>query len=162
MHNPDKPFELRNIKKNPSGYQIQFIVRGVSHSDFSTDIEKAKKIRDKMERKFKITPNGAFRRRIIDGKESKIPGTNKPMAVGITLHAYQHQGSVSYSVVVGWHDHTEKKRVKTFYGCSETTYTRKAMKDAYDRALAFRKGFEQAVIDGTLKDFVPSDYNKKR
>lgn len=162
MKHPKRPFELRNIKKNPSGYQIQYIVKGKSHSDFSTDIEKAKKIRDKMEKKLKIVRNGAFKRNAQEGKKSFIPGTNKPMAPGITLNPYQHQGSVSYSIMVSWRDFSGRSRVKTFYGCSETTYKRKVMKAAYDRALSFRKAYETAVIENTLDGFDPSIFNKKR
>lgn len=162
MKHPKRPFELRNIKQNPSGYQIQYIVNGTSHSNFSTDLEKAKKIRDKMEKELKIVRNGTFRKKYVDGKQSLIPGTNKPMAAGITLHAYYHQGSVSYSIIVNWRDFNQKRRVKTFYGCSETTYTRKAMKASYDRALTFRKAYEKAVNEHTLDKFDPSVFNKKR
>jgi len=160
MSYSNKPFELRNIKKNPSGFQIQFIVKGKSHSDFSTDVEEAKKIRDKMERKLKLVPNGVFKKRLLEGKTSNIPGTNKPMATGITLQTRPHQGSKTYSVVVRWQDHKGKARVKTFYGCSETRYTRKVMKAAYDRALVFRKAYEKAVTENTLAGFDPSVFNK--
>ncbi len=158
----DKPYELRNIKTNPSGYQIQFIVNGKSHSDFSTDLEKAKKIRDKMERKLNVAPNGVFRNNYKAKKSSNIPGTNKPMAAGITLNTYQHQGSKSYSIIVNWRDYTGKKRVKTFYGCSETRYTRKVMKAAYDRGLSFRKAYEEAIIEGSLNRFDPAVFNKNK
>ncbi len=161
MYNPNKPFELRNIKKNPSGFQIQFIVDGKSHSAFETDIEKAKAIRDKMERKLNIPSKGAFHRRFPKNKTSRIPGTNKPMACGITLRTYKRQGSNTHEVLVHWRDYTGKKHVKTFYGCSETRYTRKKMKTAYDRALTFRKAYEQAVLDKTLKHFDPGSFDLK-
>jgi hypothetical protein len=119
-------------------------------------------IRDKMEAKLKLAPKGAFKTKNPERKLSCIPGTNKMMASGITLHTYWHQDSLSYDILVRWRDHTGKARVKTIYGCSETTYTRKVMKAAYDRALAFRKAYETAILVDTLEKLNPADFNKRR
>lgn len=160
MPNFTKPFELRNIKNNPDGYQIQFIVDGKSHSSFSTDIEKAKEIRDKMEKKLKRIPNGAFKAKPNSFKLSFVPGTDKLMASGVNLRVARLHDSESYEVAVNWRDHTGKTRIKTFYACSETRYTLFKMRDAYKRGLEFRKAYEKAVLDETLADFDPSSFNK--
>ena len=163
MYNPDKPFELRNIKKNPSGYQVQYIVNGKSHSVLVKDLEKAKKVRDQMEKKLKIaTPSTAYRYRSPTEKMSCIPGTNKPMPTGVTLRVYQHQGSESYDVQVRWRDHTGHGRIKTFYGCSSTTYSVKKLREAYKLAIKFRQAYEKAVSNGTLEQLDPSSFNRNR
>lgn len=162
MYNPDKPFELRNIKKNPSGYQVQFIVKGKSHSVLEKDLEKAKKIRDRMEKKFKVDRSIAYNHQPLDKKMSFIPGTNKPMPIGITLHVYQHQGTESYNVQVRWRDYTGHWRIKTFYGCSETTYTLKKMREAYNLAYKFRQAYSEAVRTNTLEQFDPTIFNRSR
>jgi len=153
-----RPFELRNIKDNPDGYQIQFIVEGKSHSAFEKNLEKAKKIRDRMERKLKIIRNGAFKQKPSMYKLSYIPGTNKPMPSGISLRIYNRHGSETYEIIVNWRDHTNKARVKTFYGCSETRYTLAKMRSAYKSALAFRKAYEQAALDNTLAELDPTSF----
>lgn len=156
MKSHRRPFELRNIKDNPDGYQIQFIVDGKSHSAFEKDLEKAKIIRDKMEKKLKIVRDGAFKKKPSLFKMSFIPGTNKPMPAGLTLRIYTRNGNETYEVSVNWKDSTGKRRIKTFYGCSETRYTLAKMRAAYKNALAFRKAYEQAVLDETLAEFDPS------
>ncbi len=157
-----RPFELRNIKNNPDGYQIQFIVDGKSHSAFEKDLEKAKKIRDKMEKKLKVVPRGVFRRKPSPYKLSYIPGTDKPMPPGLTIRTTRRHGTDTFEVVVNWRDHTGKFRIKTFYGCSDSCYKLVKMRSAYERALAFRKAFEKAVLDGTLKDFDPTAFNQRK
>lgn len=159
MANNKRPFELRNIKDNPDGYQIQFIVDGKSHSAFEKNLEKAKKIRDKMEKKLKVVRNGAFKRKPSNFKISTIPGTNTPMAAGISLRIHMRNGSETYEVSVNWRDHKSKNRIKTFYGCSESRYSLAKMKSAYKKALIFRKAYEKAVLDNTLKDFDHTAYS---
>jgi hypothetical protein len=160
----DKPFELRNIKTNPSGYQIQFIVNGKSHSGFSTDIEEAKKIRNKMEKELNVGPQAGLRRRPSEKKLTFIPGTNKPMAAGISMRCGRRKPtrSETYTIIIDWRDHTGRKRLKSFYGCSESRYTRKKLKEAYDLALKFRLAYEEAIRSNTLEDFNPSAFNRKR
>lgn len=160
MTNYKRPFELRNIKDNPDGYQIQFIVHGKSHSAFETDLEKAKKVRDKMEKKLKIIRNGLFKHNPSMHKLSYIPGTDKPMPSGITIRSHKRQGTDTYEVIINWRDHTGKARLKTFYGCSETRYTLAKMKSAYQSALAFRRAYEQAVLDDILIEFDPKTFNR--
>lgn len=162
MYNPDKPYELRNIKKNPSGYQVQFIVKGKSHSVLEKDLEKAKKIRDKMEKKFKGSTNKVYQYLPLDKKMSFIPGTNKPMPVGITLHIYQNKGTETYSIQVRWRDNTGHWRIKTFYGCSAPTYSLKKMKEAYKLAYKFRQAYMEAVTSKTLDQFEPTSFNRSR
>ena len=161
MGNYKRPFELRNIKDNPDGYQIQFIVAGKSHSAFDTDLEKAKIIRDKMEKTLNIIRKGVFKLKPSIHKLSYIPGTDKPMPPGITISSNKRHGSDTYEVLINWRDHAGKARVKTFYGCSETCYTLAKMRSAYQSALTFRKAYEQAVLDGTLSDFDPKAFNRR-
>lgn len=156
MKSHRRPFELRNIKDNPDGYQIQFIVDGKSHSAFEKDLEKAKIIRDKMEKKLKIVRDGAFRKKPSIYKMSFIPGTDKPMPAGLTLRIYTRYGNETYEVAVNWKDSTGKPRIKSFYGCTETRYTLAKMRAAYKNALTFRKAYEQAILDDTLAEFDPS------
>jgi hypothetical protein len=151
--------DLRNIKKNPAGYQVQFIVNGKSHSGFEKELPKAKKLRDKMEEKLNIIPRGAFRTTFEKNKESCIPGTNKPMPVGITFRTHTKNGTDTYDILVNWTDHTGKKRTKGFYCCRETTYTPKKIQQAYDRALKFRKAYEKSVLNETLSAFDPTEFN---
>jgi hypothetical protein len=153
---------LRNIKKNPAGYQIQFIVNGKSYSGFEKDLTKAKKLRDSMEKKLKVAPNGAFRQSFEKNKGSYIPGTNKKMPVGITLKTHYGKDVNTYDILVNWTDHTGKKRTKVFYCCRETTYTPNKIKQAYKRAVKFRKAYEQAVLKGALSEFDPKMFNIKK
>ena len=160
-----RPYELRNIKNNPDGYQIQYIVNGKSHSAFDTDLEKAKIIRDEMEKKLKVIPNSAFKTTAKHLKISFIPGTDKPMPAGLSLRVSNRKNTKAYSetyeVAVNWKDFTGKVRIKTFYGCSETRYSHAKMKVAYQSALAFRKAYEQAILDNTLSKLDPSAFNQK-
>lgn len=160
MSNFRKPYELRNIKNNPDGYQIQYIVEGKSHSAFDTDLEKAKIIRDKMEKKLKIIPKGAFKKKATYLKISFIPGTNKPMPPGISLRINDRHGSETYEMAVSWKDFTGKARIKNFYACSESRYTLVKMKTAYKYALEFRKAYEQAVLGNTLAQLDPSSFSR--
>ena len=151
--------ELRNIKKNPVGYQVQFIVNGKSYSGFEKDLSKAQKLRDEMEKELQIIPKGAFRKTYEKNKESCIPGTNKPMPAGITLKVSYDNDIQTYDVLVNWSDHKGKRRTKGFYCCRETTYSLNKMKRAYERALKFRKAYEQAVLNETLAEFDPTQFN---
>jgi len=161
MSHHKRPFELRNIKDNPDGYQIQFIVDGKSHSAFHKDLEKAKIIRDKMEKKLKLIPTRAFKPKASRFKTSAIPGTNKPMPAGISLRIHTRRKCETYEMQVNWQDHKDKRRIKVFYACTETRYTHKKMRDAYDRAFAFRKAYEKAVLENTLEDFDPTAFSRK-
>lgn len=154
--------DLRNIKKTPTGYQIQFIVNGKSYSGFEKELTKAKKLRDRMKKQLKIAPNGAFRQSFEKNKESYIPGTNKLMPAGITLKTHYGKDVNTYDILVNWTDHTGKKRTKVFYCCRETTYTPRKIKLSYNRAVKFRKAYEKAVCDGTLSEFDPKMFNIKR
>ena len=49
---------------------------------------------------------------------------------------------------------------KNFYAGTPETFESR-FKEAYERALAFRTAYEQAVKEGTIKDFDPSKFNKK-
>ncbi|HFD13454.1 MAG TPA: hypothetical protein ENJ32_13445 [Crenotrichaceae bacterium] len=151
--------ELRNIKKHPTGYQVQFIVHGKSYSGFEKELQKAIKLRDSMEKKLKVIPKGAFRKTFEKNKESCIPGTNTPMPVGITLKISYRNDIQTYDILVNWKDHTGKQRTKGFYCCRETTYSPKKMKRAYNRALKFRQAYEKAVLDETLSEFDPIMFN---
>jgi len=162
MSHHKRPFELRNIKDNPDGYQIQFIVDGKSHSAFHKDLEKAKKIRDKMEKKLKLIPTRAFKQKASRFKTSAIPGTDKPMPSGISLRIHTRRKSETYEMQVNWRDHKGKSRIKIFYACTETRYTHKKMREAYNRALTFRKAYEKAVLDNTLKDFDHTQYTRSK
>jgi len=125
MPHHKRPFELRNIKDNPDGYQIQFIVDGKSHSAFHKDLEQAKKIRDKMEKKLKLIPTRAFKPKASRFKLSNIPGTNKLMPSGISLRIFTRCKCETYEVQVYWRDHKGKGRIKAYYACTETRYTTK-------------------------------------
>jgi hypothetical protein len=122
-------------------------------------LSKAIKIRDKMEKKLQIIPNGAFRKTFEKNKQSCIPGTNKPMPVGITLKTSSFNNTDTYDILVNWTDHTGKKRTKGFYCCRETTYTPQKIQLAYNRALKFRKAYEKAVLNKTLSEFDPAFCN---
>ncbi|MEE9412138.1 MAG: hypothetical protein V3V22_03705 [Methylococcales bacterium] len=154
--------DLRNIKKNPSGYQIQFIVSGKSYSGFEKELTKAKKLRDRMQKQLQIAPKGAFRKSFEKNKESYIPGTNQRMPAGITLKTHYGIDVNTYDILVNWRDHTGKKRTKGFYCCRETTYTPTKIKQAYIRAVKFRKAYEKAILNGTLSAFDPKEFNIKR
>ncbi|MEE9426453.1 MAG: hypothetical protein V3V18_15955 [Methylococcales bacterium] len=154
--------DLRNIKKNPTGYQIQFIVNGKSYSGFEKELTKAKKLRDRMKKQLQIAPKGAFRKSFEKNKESYVPGTNKRMPVGITLKTHYGPDVNTYDILVNWRDHTGKKRTKGFYCCRETTYTQEKIKQAYNRAVKFRQAYEKSILNGTLSEFDPKEFNIKK
>lgn len=155
--------ELRQIKKAASGgYQIQFIVDGKSYSGFSKDLEEAKKIRDRMEKELNIDPRQTFKSKVSKNKTSFIPGTNELMPPGLTLCTKQRSGYVMYEILVSWTDHTGRSRAKNFYCCRDSTYSLDKMRDAYSRAVEFRKAYEQASLEDKLAAFDPSAFNLKR
>jgi len=155
-----KDVDMTNIKKAKSGgYQIQFIVKGKSYSGFSTDLSKAIKIRDKMRKKLKVVPNGAFKKTNQKGKKSFIPGTKKLMAVGITFTTFMSKGYETNYILVHWQDAEGNHKTKSYYCGRESTYSVKRGKEVYKKALEFRKAYEKAVLDETLEDFDPTKYN---
>jgi len=152
--------DLRNIKKaKTGGYQIQFIVKGKSYSDFSMNLSEAIKIRDKLKKKLKIPSTSKYRKTTLNTKKSVIPGTNKIMPTGITCATSNTKSTPHYYIMVNWLDYNNKTRVRSFYCGTESTYTLSKAKEMYAKALKFRKAFEKAAIDGTLKEFT-DDYQK--
>ena len=161
MSKSSKEIDLKNIKKaKTGGYQIQFIVNGKSHSGFSMDISEAIKIRDKLRKKLKIIPNSAFKKTSLNTKKSLIPGTKRVMPVGITFITSNSKNSKMHSILVNWKDFNGKSRVKNFYCSVESTYTVKKAKEAYAKALKFRKAYEKAVLDEKLKEFTEQNDKK--
>ncbi len=152
--------DMKNIKRaKTGGYQIQFIVNGKSHSGFSMDLSEAVKIRDKMRKELNIIPNGAFKKKSSKYKKSLIPGTKQLMHVGITFTSFVNRGYETYYILVNWKDYQGKQKCKSFYCGKESTYTVKRGKEIYKHALKFRKAYEKAVLDGTLRDFDPTLFN---
>jgi len=155
-----KDLDLKNIKKaKTGGYQIQFIVNGKSYSDFSMDINKAVKIRDKMRKQLKIVPNGAFKKRNQKGKKSVIPGTREKMAAGITFTKFMSRGSETYYILVNWRDAEGKHKTKSYYCGRDSTYTTKRGQQIYKLALKFRKAYEKAVLNEAVESFDPAEFN---
>lgn len=149
-----KNIDLKNIKKaKTGGYQIQYIVNGNSHSGFSMDLTEAVKIRDELKEKLKIIPNAAFKKTTQQNKKSLIPGTRRRMAVGITFTSFTSRGYETYYIMVNWKDVEGKHKTKCFYCGRKSTYNVKKAKAIYKKALEFRKAYEAAVLEGTLKEF---------
>ena len=156
----EKQLDITNIKKAATGgYQIQFIVKGKSHSGFAKALPEAIKIRDKLKKKLKILPTKSFRNYIPKNKTSLIPGTKRQMPAGITETTFQSRGYESYYILVNWKDSTGKNKTKSFYCGRETTTSLQKKKEAYKRALEFRQAYEKAVLDETLNDFDPDVFN---
>jgi hypothetical protein len=155
-------YTLRNIKHHQSWFQIQYIVNGTSHSRYAGTLKKAIIIRDQMEKRLDIIPNGDFRKYVQKNKRSFIPGTDQLMepGIGLTVHKRKHGVSVIY-IRVKWKDYAGVKRDKGFYCGTENTCTLGRLKRSYKRALKFRQAYEQAVLDKTLVDFDPSVFNLK-
>lgn len=157
-----KDIDLKNIKKaKTGGYQIQFIVNGKSHSGFSMDLAEAVKIRDKLRKKLKVVPNGAFKKTNQQSKKSLVPGTRHQMAVGITFTSFMSRGYETYYILVNWKDFEGKHKTKSFYCGRESTYTIKKAKEIYKKALEFRKSYEAAVLEGKVKEFYAKSVNIK-
>ncbi len=153
-------YTLRNIKHREDGFQIQYIINGVSHSEFVKTLKKAMRVRDQMEQRLRVIPNGDFKKYTQKNKQSLIPGTDRLMepGVGLTVNRCKNGVSVIY-IRVKWKDYAGVKRDKGFYCGTENTYTLKRLKTGYERALKFRQAYEQAVLDKTLVDFDPKQFN---
>lgn len=155
---------LHHIKKaKTGGYQVQFIVKGKSYSGFAMKRKDAIVIRDQMEKKLAplMQPSG-YRKTPQPNKESMVPGTDRPMPAGITLHTGNRHGYKEYYIQVNWVDYRGKHRTKAFYACRESTYTKTKMKQTYSRAYQFRRAYEKAKREGKIKDFDHTQFNLKR
>jgi hypothetical protein len=151
--------QLRNIKRTTSGFQVQFIQDGKSHSAFTKDLEEAKEIRDKMEKELGIIAEGAYRVKPLKNKTSTIPGTKEPMPAGVSLRIRNRNGVDVYEVRTAWYDINKTPKTKCFHACNEVNYSVSKMKVAYERALRFRKAWEEAVEEGSLAFFDPTEFN---
>lgn len=158
-----KNLDVTNIKKAATGgYQIQFIVKGKSHSGFAKELPEAIKIRDKLKEKLNVSPSKSFRNYIPKNKTSLIPGTKRQMPAGITETTFVSRGRENTYILVNWKDSKGKHKTKSFYCYTKATKSLKKMKEAYSRALEFRQAYEKAVLEETLKDFDPDIFNAEK
>jgi hypothetical protein len=152
-----QPHELRNIKHTVDGhYQIQFIREGKSYSDFAKSLNKAKRIRDKMEVKLGLI-NQKFSDNPLQNKGSMIPGTSELMPAGLsmTYNVKKRQ----YYILAHWFKEDKKYKTKGFYAGTDNTYFQGKGDEAYHRAFVFRKAWEAALLNNELTHFDNKKFN---
>jgi hypothetical protein len=152
--------KLHHIKKaKTGGYQIQFIVKGKSHSGFSMDLDEAIAIRDKMQAKLHRNKPVGYRNEAQPSKESLVPGTERPMHAGISMSIRERNHAEEFYILVNWIDYKGKQRTKAFYACRDTTFSVARLKATYSRAYQFRRAYEKARKAGKIKAFDHRKFN---
>ena len=144
---------IHNVHKMPNGYQIRFIKHGKHYIDHAKTLSEAIKKRDQQQRELGIHPR--IKTTTLSHKVSTTPD-DALMPVGMSLVWHKPRGQLIISVAC----QETGVATKNFYAGTPETFESR-FKEAYERALAFRQAYEQAVKNGTINTFDPKAFNKK-
>lgn len=150
---------MKNIKITPEQtFQIQFIRKGKSYSDYATDYFEAIEKRDAL--KAKLGKTDHLKQTTQSTKESKAPnGKIMPVGMCITQAPVKNKNFTAFYISVSWVKKIGGKPcVKGFYIGTDNTFDQN-FKNVYKRALKFRQDYETAVKENTLEAFDPTQYN---
>jgi len=143
---------IHNVHKMPNGqYKIRFIKH--HYIDHAKTLSEAIKKRDLRQKELDIHPR--IKTTTLSHKVSTTPD-DALMPVGMSLVWHKPRGQLVISVAC----QETGVATKNFYAGTPETFEDRFEK-AYERALAFRQAYEQAVKNGTIKTFNPKAFNKK-